>query len=117
MLPNLPKYRFQMKTNYNTTVEGDKVLLVPYRKEHVEKYHQWMQCPHLQEATASEPLTIEEEYNMQHKWAEDEDKCTFIVLDRSLPDTPGTGSRGGGMAGLLNRLVSLLRLRGIASRL
>ena len=25
-------------------------------------------------------------------------KCTFIILDRALPDTPGTGVHGGGMA-------------------
>ena len=23
-------------------------------------------------------------------------ECTFIVLDRALPDTPGTGRHGGG---------------------
>lgn len=90
-----------MRANNNTTIEGQKVVLVPYRREHVEQYHQWMQCPHLQEATASEPLTLQEEYDMQQKWAEDEDKCTFILLDNSLPDTPGTGSHGGGMAGEL----------------
>ena len=32
-------------------------------------------------------------------------ECTFIVLDRSLPDTPGTGSYGGG-ASLLLRVLS-----------
>jgi len=58
-----------------------------------------MKDPALQEATASEPLTLAEEYDMQRKWAEDEDKCTFILLDKSLPDTPGTGAHGGGMVG------------------
>jgi hypothetical protein len=48
----------------------------------VDTYHGWMADPALQAATASEPLTLEEEYAMQRTWLEDEDKCTFIVLDR-----------------------------------
>lgn len=109
-----------MKQNANTKIEGEKVILVPYKREHVEQYHTWMQDPALQEATASEPLTIEEEYDMQQKWAQDEDKCTFILLDRSLPDTPGTGSHRGGMAGVeadLNAFGGLIEGRIKAEKL
>lgn len=60
-----------------------------------------LQDPSLQEATASEPLTLQQEYDMQQTWAQDDDKCTFIVLDTSRPDTPGTGRRGGAMAGAM----------------
>jgi RimJ/RimL family protein N-acetyltransferase len=43
-----------------------------------------MQDPDLQEATASEPLTLPEEYGMQQSWRTDNDKLTFIVcLPRS----------------------------------
>ncbi len=46
----------------------------------MSKYHVWMQDPQLLLMTASEPLTIEEEYAMQRSWKDDADKCTFIVL-------------------------------------
>jgi len=64
-----------------------------------------LQDPSLQEATASEPLTLQQEYDMQQTWAQDDDKCTFIVLDTSRPDTPGTGSRGGAMAGAMDAVA------------
>ena len=35
--------------------------------------------PHLQEATASEPLIIEEEYEMQKSWCEDEKSALVLV--------------------------------------
>ncbi|XP_061120816.1 N-acetyltransferase 9 [Syngnathus typhle] len=71
-----------MKINANTLLEGHKVMLVPYNAEHVPRYHEWMKSEELQQLTASEPLTLEQEYDMQRSWREDADKCTFIILDK-----------------------------------
>ncbi|KAI8430133.1 hypothetical protein MSG28_000533 [Choristoneura fumiferana] len=71
-----------MKLNHCTKIVGEQVVLVPYRELHVRKYHEWMKSEELQMLTASEPLTLEQEYEMQKSWREDEDKCTFIVLDK-----------------------------------
>ncbi|KAI3648248.1 hypothetical protein MP228_006102 [Amoeboaphelidium protococcarum] len=80
-------------------LNGD-IMLVPYTREHVPAYHQWMQDPILRgnlpdtrplinliqlktvEQTASEPLTLDEEYEMQQKWRLDDDKLTFIIMHR-----------------------------------
>ncbi|KAM4844008.1 alpha/beta-tubulin-N-acetyltransferase 9 isoform 1-T4 [Thomomys bottae] len=70
-----------MRLNENTMLLGKRVVLVPYTSEHVPRYHEWMQSEDLQRLTASEPLTLEQEYGMQRSWREDTDKCTFIVLD------------------------------------
>ncbi|XP_057461370.1 GCN5-related N-acetyltransferase 9 isoform X2 [Actinidia eriantha] len=66
------------------SIEGETVILAPYMKEHVPKYHQWMQDPALLESTGSEPLTLDEEYQMQLSWTQDPHKQTFIVLDKEL---------------------------------
>uniref|UniRef100_A0A1A8PRB0 Alpha/beta-tubulin-N-acetyltransferase 9 n=4 Tax=Nothobranchius TaxID=28779 RepID=A0A1A8PRB0_9TELE len=71
-----------MKINENTLLEGHKVVLVPYNEEHVPRYHEWMKSPELQQLTASEPLSLDQEYDMQKSWKEDDDKCTFIILDK-----------------------------------
>ncbi|XP_019321858.2 alpha/beta-tubulin-N-acetyltransferase 9 isoform X1 [Panthera pardus] len=70
-----------MRLNENILLLGKKVVLVPYTSEHVPRYHEWMKSEELQRLTASEPLTLEEEYSMQQSWREDADKCTFIVMD------------------------------------
>ncbi|XP_075889695.1 alpha/beta-tubulin-N-acetyltransferase 9 isoform X2 [Nelusetta ayraudi] len=71
-----------MKINENTLLEGPRVVLVPYSEGHVPRYHEWMKSPELQQLTASEPLTLEQEFDMQRSWREDDDKCTFIILDK-----------------------------------
>ena len=84
-----------MRLNELTAVATSSVLLVPYKPSHVATYHSWMQdavgCQHseenkarsdgiqdLRQATASELLSIDEEYEMQTSWRYDEDKLTFI---------------------------------------
>lgn len=71
-----------MRINDNTCLVGENVLLVPYKEYHVPKYHDWMKSEELQHQTASEPLSLDEEYAMQRSWHLDENKCTFIILDK-----------------------------------
>lgn len=37
------------------------------------RYHQWMKSAELLRLTGSEPLTLEEEYDMQQSWLIDSD--------------------------------------------
>ncbi|EXJ65305.1 hypothetical protein A1O7_01646 [Cladophialophora yegresii CBS 114405] len=68
-----------MRINEHTCVFTEKVVLVPYNAHQVPKYHEWMKDPQIQEATASEPLTLAEEHAMQRSWRRDGDKLTFIL--------------------------------------
>ncbi|KAJ4389197.1 hypothetical protein N0V93_006660 [Gnomoniopsis smithogilvyi] len=68
-----------MKLNENIAISSPKVLLVPYDRRHVPRYHEWMKDPAIQEATASEPLSLEEEYENQESWRASHDKLTFIL--------------------------------------
>ncbi|KAI1469734.1 GNAT domain-containing protein [Daldinia caldariorum] len=81
-----------MRLNENTAVSTSRVLLVPYDAHHVEKYHQWMEDPSIREATASERLSLEEEYENQASWREASDKLTFIVCAPLLRGAAGGGN-------------------------
>ncbi|KJE92448.1 Nat9 protein [Capsaspora owczarzaki ATCC 30864] len=69
-----------MRDNAALALRGRHVVLVPYTAEHVPRYHEWMASEELQRLTASEPLSLEAEFEMQQSWRNDADKCTFIVL-------------------------------------
>jgi len=43
-----------------------------------------MENKDIQELTASLPLTIDQEYEMQQTWLNDKDKCTFIILSKEI---------------------------------
>ncbi|PVU89565.1 hypothetical protein BB559_005062 [Furculomyces boomerangus] len=94
-----------MKNNENLVLDGKNVILVPYRKEHVERYNEWMKSEELLELTDSEPLSLQEEYEMQESWKNDNDKCTFILLSKE----PGTKSNAQNWRDL-NRMVGDVNL-------
>ncbi|KAI5918915.1 acetyltransferase domain-containing protein [Camillea tinctor] len=82
-----------MRLNEHIAISTPKVLLVPYDAHHVPRYHEWMQDPAIQEATASEPLTLEEEFENQQSWRTSHDKLTFIVckpLDAAIASSPSS---------------------------
>lgn len=59
------------------------LILVPYLPIHVPKYHGWMSNEAILQQTASESLSLEEEFAMQVTWATDEDKRTCILIPRA----------------------------------
>ncbi|CAK7267098.1 hypothetical protein SEPCBS57363_002427 [Sporothrix epigloea] len=68
-----------MRVNENVAIATSGVLLVPYDRRHVPTYHAWMEDESVRTATASDRLTLEEEYENQKSWRESGDKLTFIV--------------------------------------
>ncbi|KAK3995642.1 GNAT domain-containing protein [Cladorrhinum sp. PSN332] len=81
-----------MKLNEHTAVSTARTLLVPYDRRHVLTYHAWMEDPAIQEATASEPLTLEEEYENQESWRASHDKLTFIICQPPLSSSSSSTS-------------------------
>ncbi|CAK7204068.1 hypothetical protein SEUCBS139899_006819 [Sporothrix eucalyptigena] len=78
-----------MKVNENVAIATDGVLLVPYDRHHVPTYHAWMEDEAVRAATASERLTLDEEYENQESWRASNDKLTFIVCRARDGDRKG----------------------------
>ena len=72
-----------MRLNEDTVLVGRRCVLVPYKEKYVKRYHAWMQDEELLALTASERLTLDEEFENQRSWRDDATKLTFIVLDRA----------------------------------
>ncbi|KAF8121817.1 GNAT domain-containing protein [Boletus edulis] len=76
---------------YTEVLRGQRVVLVPSTPDHVERYHRWMTDPRLLRDTGTDPLTLEEVYEMEKHWQEDDDKLTFIILANGEGDLPMIG--------------------------
>ena len=68
-----------MRLNQHTALLGSRVTLLPYMRAHVPQYHAWMCDAELLRLTASEPLSLAEEFENQQSWLLDPLKLTFIV--------------------------------------
>ncbi|QIX00444.1 hypothetical protein AMS68_005961 [Peltaster fructicola] len=99
-----------MYINSNEALSAQDVLLVPYCRHHVRAYHEWMQDADLREATASEELTIEEEYAMQESWRQDHDKLTFIVCKALDSHSSSTQALRAGEADAAEHMVGDINL-------
>ncbi|GAP87618.1 putative acyl- N-acyltransferase [Rosellinia necatrix] len=87
-----------MRANEHKAISTSKILLVPYDAHHVGQYHQWMQSDALREATASDLLSLAEEYENQQSWRAASDKLTFIVC-RPVAGAPAATREGAGPDG------------------
>ncbi|KAF6203074.1 hypothetical protein GE061_003487 [Apolygus lucorum] len=80
-------------------------LMFKLEKDHVPKYHKWMENEELREQTASDRLSLEEEFAMQQTWLLDENKCTFIILDKETME--GTNNELESMIGDANLYLNV----------
>jgi RimJ/RimL family protein N-acetyltransferase len=58
-------------------------------------YHKWLQSEEMLELTASEPLSIEEEYDMQKKWETENDKSIFLIMAKDFDKNIDDVAKGG----------------------
>jgi len=63
----------------NTCLSYDSYCALKYHL-YMHRYHEWMQSHELLEQTASERLTLEQEYDMQQSWFQDENSKVSQLL-------------------------------------
>ncbi|KAI0883197.1 GNAT domain-containing protein [Annulohypoxylon maeteangense] len=104
-----------MRVNQDVAVCGNSIILVPYDKHHVLKYHEWMEDEKIRQLTASDRLSLEQEYENQASWRTSGDKLTFIICKgasfsnlaaSASPVIAGKVDVPGSMAGDVNAFIS-----------
>lgn len=88
------------KVSGSQEISTARLLLQRYSKDLVLKYHSWMQDPWLREMTASEPLSLEDEYKAQEEWLLDVNKQTFIIFDKAVREQQILNDRTNNTAGM-----------------
>lgn len=89
-------------------IRTKNLVLREYTKELVETYHKWMQDPWLRDKTASELLSIEDEYKAQEEWLHDINKQTFIIFDKLIQSetiSKSINQNTAGMCGDVNLFI------------
>jgi hypothetical protein len=61
------------------TLRGELVMLVPYEEHFVTQYNAFLRDEELQQLTASEPLSLEEEYALCRRLSKDPHSLTLIM--------------------------------------
>ncbi|KAI9775314.1 MAG: hypothetical protein M1839_001298 [Geoglossum umbratile] len=119
----------KMIINERIAISVSKVLLVPYCEHHPTLHTKGIPCKELRSLTASEPLTLDEEYAMQRSWRTDGDKLTFIIYlqnpahseepgENMIGDVnmfltrDGGGGDGDGVVGELELMIAEKSMRG-----
>ncbi|KAI1084113.1 GNAT domain-containing protein [Whalleya microplaca] len=99
-----------MRLNENIAISTPDILLVPYDAHHVLTYHEWMQDPAIREATASDQLTLAEEFENQASWRTAADKLTFIVCRPRAEEKRGTAAVVAGVDDAPGRMLGDVNL-------
>ena len=64
-------------------VSLNKVVLVNFEEQMIDKYHEWMQDSYLLESTSTEPMTKIDIRDASHSWKFDPNKYTYIICDKT----------------------------------
>lgn len=68
--------------HYLETILGQKMNLIPYTKEYVPQFNQWLQDPEMQQLVATPAVSLETEYAFQEETAHSTDRTNIGGDDR-----------------------------------
>lgn len=77
IVASLDRLKFNWIASVSVMIVASIHCLPPFGR-----YHKWMTNPELQQLTASEPLTLDEEYQMQKSWRIDENSTVTANLEK-----------------------------------